>query len=358
MNIFILLMDDNTNDGSASILRQIIGYYISHNSIVHIVFLKEKKYGYFDEIACDNLKLYYGGGIIKFFSNIKSVCNITFDYSFSSVVIFTGFVGLLKRLGILQIKTMVGRESTLIFSRFNGLKLLWYKICYHLGYKAANVVVCQSDIMKKQLIEHLPWLENKAMVVVIPNPVNMVRMNERAKEFIDTSYYSPYVVAAGRFIEEKAYDILLDSFAIILSSYPQMKLVILGDGDLRTQIEHQIETLGIKNKVYLAGYVSNVFPWFKNASLCVVPSRIEGFPNVLLQMMSQNERVVSTLCAGGIDNIKGLITCQINNPNALAKAMDECLRSDTKGKRELFNNELKSRSIENFIKIVEKLKLN
>ncbi len=356
MNIFFLFMDDNTNGGAASILRQIIEYYISHNSIVHIVFLKEKKYGHFDEIACDNLKLYYGGDIIKFLSNIKSLRNITFDYSFNSVVNFTALVGILKRLGILHIKTMVGRESTLIFSRFNGLKLLQYKLFYHLGYKAADVIVCQSDIMKKQLVEHLPWLEKNANVIIIPNPVNMVRMNEKAKELIDTSCHSPYVVAAGRMISEKAYDVLLDSFTKIIPSYPQMRLVILGDGELRSQIENQIETLGIKNRVYLAGYVSNVFPWFKNASLCVVSSRMEGFPNVLLQMISQNDRVVSTLCAGGIEKIKGLITCPINDSNALAKAMDECLSNDTKGKRDLFDNELKSRSIESFIKKVENSK--
>lgn len=356
MNIFFLFMDDNTNEGAASILRQIIEYYLSHNSTVHIVFLKEKKYGYFDEIACDNLMLYYGGDIIKFLSNIKSLRNIIFDYSFNSVVNFTALVGILKRLGVLHIKTMVGRESTLIFSRFHGLKLLQYKLFYHLGYKAADVIVCQSDIMKKQLVEHLPWLEKNANVIIIPNPVNMVRMNEKAKELIDSSGHSPYVVAAGRMISEKAYDVLLDSFSKILPSYPQMRLVILGDGELRSQIENQIETLGIKNRVYLAGYVSNVFPWFKNASLCVVSSRMEGFPNVLLQMISQNDRVVSTLCAGGIEKIKGLITCPINDSNALAKAMDECLRGDTKGKRELFDNELKSRSIESFIKKVENSK--
>lgn len=358
MNILFLFKDDNTNGGASSILRQILEYYLSHNSTVHIVFLKDKKYGHLDDLACKNLKLYYGGGLIKFYNNIKSIHNITFDYSFNSVVKFTGLVGLLKRLGILHIRTMVGRESTSVFLRFCGFRLYYYKIWYRLGYKAADVIICQSDIMKKQLVEHLPWIERTARVVVIPNPVNIKMMNERAKEIINISKYNPYIITAGRIIPEKAYDVLLDSFAIISSSYPNLKLVILGDGRLRPQIEKQIETLGLREKVYLMGQVPNVYPWFKNASLCVVSSRLEGFPNVLLQMMSQNVRVVSTLCAGGIERISGLFTCQINDPGALAKAISSCLTSDVQGKRELFDKELKSRSIEGFIRIVENQKTN
>lgn len=317
---------------------------------------RKKKYGHFEEISCDNLKLYYSKNLIDFIGNIWKVHRLSFDYSYNSVVKFTGFVGVLKRLRILHIKTMVGRESTSVFLRFKGLKLLYYRMWYMLGYKAVNVLICQSDIMKEQIIKNIPWIEKTARVVVIPNPVNLKRMNEMSMAVLDTSLYTPYIVTAGRMIPEKAYDVLLDAFSVVIKEYPTLSLVILGDGVLRPQIENQIERLRIKDKVILAGQVSNVYPWFKQAKLCVVSSRMEGFPNVLLQMMSQNEKVVSTLCAGGIERINGLYTCPINDPMALSYSMHECLGSDTRGRRLIFDEELNNRSIDNFIRIVEQFK--
>lgn len=356
MEILFVFNEDNTNGGASSILRQVIDYYIAQNSVVHIVFRKNKKYGHFDDICCENLKLYYSKDLLHFIKNIWKVHKISFDYSFNSVVKFTGFVGVLKRLRLLHIKTMVGRESTSVFLRFKGLRLLYYKMWYQFGYKAVNVLICQSNIMKEQLIKNIPWIEKTARVVVIPNPVNLEKMNEMSMAVIDTSLYTPYIVTAGRMIPEKAYDVLLDAFSEINKEYSSLSLVILGDGMLRPQIENQIERLKIKDKVILAGQVSNVYPWFKQAKLCIVSSRMEGFPNVLLQMMSQNEKVVSTLCAGGIEKINGLFTCPINDSRALSHSILECLESDTMGRRSLFDEELNNRSIEKFIRIVEQSK--
>jgi hypothetical protein len=77
--------------------------------------------------------------------------------------------------------------------------------------------------------------------------------------------------------------------------------------------------------------------------------RIEGFSNVLLQEMSQNKKVVSTLCAGDIDKIDGLFTCRPNDEQDLLRAMRQCLEADTAGNRVLFDKELQGRSIDGFI---------
>ena len=61
------------------------------------------------------------------------------------------------------------------------------------------------------------------------------------------------------------------------------------------------------------------------AKVCIVSSLVEGFPNVLLQMMSQNEKdSINHLC-GGIENINGLFTCSPNNIDALAQKINEAL---------------------------------
>ena len=353
MNVLFVFLNDNTNGGAVSIMRQIAEYYLANGADVHMLFLTKKQYGHWDNVDNMHLHLYYSSSKCEVLKHIRYLHLIEFDYSFSSVVKFTGLIGILRRLGVFRIKRMVARESTSIFNRFSGLKLFKYKLYYKFGYKAVSILICQTSIMREQLLKNLPWLEKYAKVIVIPNPVNIQKMNEKAKEEIDVIRYKPYIVTAGRFIPEKAYDVLLDSFAKVVQRKPKMKLVFLGDGNLRSQIEAQIERLNLNKNVELVGQVDNVYPWFKMAKLCVVSSRLEGFPNVLLQMMSQNDKVVSTLCAGDIDRIDGLVTCQTEDADALATAMLQCMDDEAGNRRELFDKELQRRSIENFIYKVE-----
>ena len=116
---------------------------------------------------------------------------------------------------------------------------------------------------------------------------------------------------------------------------------------------NQIETLGLQNRVILYGFAKNVYPIFKKAKLCVVSSRIEGFPNVLLQMMSQNNAIVSTLCAGEIANIKGIFTCENNDVASLKDAMEKGLNNN-KNNQLIFKDYLKSRSIDKFVNSILK----
>ena len=105
------------------------------------------------------------------------------------------------------------------------------------------------------------------------------------------------------------------------------------------------------------GRVSNVLAYFNLAKVCVVSSRVEGFPNVLLEMMSQNTNVVSTKCAGGIDELEGVFVVEVNDVSGLVEHLKIILDSDTSHNRVLFDKELKSRNIENFINKIE-LSLN
>ena len=354
MNILLFVIQDTYTGGAEGILHQVSEHYIKDGHQIYVLFYLPKAYGHWEKPQCRNLHLLYGGGFRKLISNIKSLRKIEFDYSYSSLVDLTGLLGTLRRFHILHINKMVGRESTSIFDRFTGVGLWRKKIMYRLGYPAVDVLICQTFYMKERLLQHLPWIERRTRVVVIPNPVDMYTMMVKGNEDIDTTIDYPYIVTAGRFILEKGYDILIDSFAKIKNKHPELHLVILGDGDLRDSYNAQVSKYGLMNCVHMPGFSKNVYPWFRKARLCVISSRVEGFPNVLLQMMSQNTNVVSTLCAGDVDKIKGLQTCQPNSVEALADAMEKALCDITvEVNRQLFDEELRRRSINSYINIVE-----
>lgn len=354
MNILFLVIEDTFTGGAEGVLHQLSEYCLSRGDQVYVLFYMPKKYGHWEQPENSRLHIYYGGGAKKLFLNIKALRKIHFDYSYSSLVDLTGIIGIFKRLHILHINKMVGRESTSIFDRFTGIGLWRKKMMYRLGYPAVDVLICQTSYMKEQLLQHLPWIERYSNVVVIPNPVDMNTMMVKGNEKIDTAIDYTYIVTAGRFILEKGYDILIDSFAKIENKHPELHLVLLGDGDLRGSYEARVAKYGLMDRIHMPGFKKNIYPWFKKARLCVISSRVEGFPNVLLQMMSQNTYVVSTLCAGDIDKIKGLQTCPPKSVEALADAMEQALsETNIETKRQLFDEELRSRSIENYVKIVE-----
>ena len=356
MNILLLVIQDSFVGGAENVLHQISDFYIKKGHEVYVLFCLPRKYGHWENENYSNLHLLYGGGIGMMLSKILSLRKVKFDYSYSSLVDLTGILGILRRLHILHINKMIGRESTSIFDRFKGFSLFRKKLMYRLGYPAVDALICQTTYMKERLLANLPWIENKSKVIVVPNPVNLESMSLKGKDSLDVTAHHPYIVTAGRFIPEKGYDVLINAFALIKKAHPELQLIILGDGSLRASLEKQVSQLGLKDSVCMPGFSDNVYPWFREAQLCVISSRVEGFPNVLLQMMAQNNRVVSTLCAGDIDNIEGLHTCRADSVYSLAQAMEDALsQTDTDKNRALFDKELQSRSVEKFIKAVEKL---
>ncbi len=289
------------------------------------------------------IKTYYCNG--SFIEFLKFCRNLSVQQVFSTHLMINSFLGILRTLKILKVEKLVCRESTSVFGRYNGMKLLKYKIAYWLGYRNIDLLITQSDMMKDVLLQNVPYLNNRTEVQTIPNLFVFPEV-ELVNEKVEIP--SDSLVLAGRLIPEKGFDIMIDVFSELLKEFPQMNLVILGEGEQRQRLEQQITELQLNDKVHLLGFVKNVYPYFRQAKVCVVSSRKEGFPNVLLQMMSQNERVVSTLCAGGIDKIKDVEICQPNDKQDLYNAIKRTIQKPLQSERFNFDRELQSRSVESF----------
>jgi glycosyltransferase involved in cell wall biosynthesis len=259
-------------------------------------------------------------------------------------------------MGVLKFNYFIGRESTSVFKRYSGIHLMMLRLCYFMGYRSVDMLICQTDFMKEQLVEGIPGIASGLNIQVLHNPINLEGINNQATAENIGSTTSRYIVSAGRLIPEKGYDLLIKAYADILPEFPDTKLLILGEGNERAVLQSLVEQLGITDRVMMPGRVNNVYPYFKGAELCVVSSRVEGFPNVLLQMMSQNNNVVSTTCAGGIDKIPALSTCVPGDAVLLAQLMGNALGSDDalkadRGKQ--FQAYLEENSLSNFMKKID-----
>ena len=351
--ILIVLPTDNLG-GAEKVLKMIARHYVN-NANVSVFFLQKRSTRRWDNLLINkNITLDYGKSKSSALGLISLIFFVLkcrkYHYIFSSQTIINGFIGLLIKLRLIQTKFFIARESTTVFNRFSGIKLFRYRLIYYLGYRYIDLLICQTELMKDQFMKNLPFISKKINIKTIPNPINIEKTLQTNTDLI---FNEDYIVAAGRLIEEKGFDILIDAFNLLQNDYSNLKLVILGEGPLRSHLERKIRNLNLADKVLLPGRVSNILAYFNLAKVCVVSSRVEGFPNVLLEMMSQNTKVVSTKCAGGIDELEGVFVVEVNDIIRLVEHLKDILESDTSHNRVLFDKELKSRSINEFMNKIE-----
>lgn len=136
------------------------------------------------------------------------------------------------------------------------------------------------------------------------------------------------IVAAGRLEPVKGFDIAIAAFAAL--GDPQARLVILGEGPMRAQLEQLAIDLGVADRVELPGYVSCIRPWLDTARMFLLSSRYEGYPAVLVEAIAAGRPVVATRCTPAVEDLlEGTgfgRSAPINDPQALASAMAAMLR--------------------------------
>lgn len=273
-----------------------------------------------------------------------------YDKIFSSHVKVSLILGAFLRFKIIRKTRFVVRESYSSFQPVGGLKLKVFKALYHWGYKKTDLVICQTNEMKQQFDENVQRYSNRSVVIKNPIDFKLIKNNKKEVEDLEWLKNNKYIVSAGRLVDLKGYDLLINAFSLIYKKHQNLKLIILGDGEKREELERLINRLGLQEQISLKGFVHNVYPYFFNADLCVVSSRKEGFPNVLLQMMSQNRKVISTKCADGITEIPGVDCCDATIESLVEVISNSINREGYPN----FEEYLKKQSIENFIEKVEK----
>jgi glycosyltransferase involved in cell wall biosynthesis len=111
------------------------------------------------------------------------------------------------------------------------------------------------------------------------------------------------LASVGRFVPIKNLDLLLRTFAGLVSQRPQpaIRLVLVGDGELRGSLEDSARRLGIADKVIFAGVQEDCLPLYREFDLLAITSNNEGTPLAMIEALSQGCAVVSTEVGGVVD---------------------------------------------------------
>lgn len=242
---------------------------------------------------------------------------------------------LARKLSKARIRLVVS-ERGLISGEYAIAKGIAARVNYRLIrwlYPGADGICAVSQAASKDLatFARLPLQR----VQTLYNPFDLSRIAQLAVEPLDHPWFKPgqppVLLAIGRLNEAKDFPVLIRAFAQ-LHQYRPARLVILGEGELRPQLENLLLQLNLgPDAVQLPGFVSNPYAWLARCSLFVLSSRREGLPGALIEAMACGTPVVSTNCLSGPDEILeggrwGRLV-PVGDVQALAQAMDKVLNT-------------------------------
>jgi glycosyltransferase involved in cell wall biosynthesis len=134
----------------------------------------------------------------------------------------------------------------------------------------------------------------------------------------------PKILGLGRLHWQKGFDVLLRALAIIRKER-NWSLVLAGDGPERDSLRALAAELSIRGSVAFVGPVEDPYPLYAWSDLVVVPSRYEGFPNVLLEALACGKPVVATDCRTGPREVTAMgqhgVLVPVDDATSLARAI-------------------------------------
>ncbi len=158
-------------------------------------------------------------------------------------------------------------------------------------FKKSDKVICVSQKSKESFVEYTGCSDN---VCVCYNPLNSDRIKEMAKENIEIPFDGNYICAIGRLSPEKGFVRLIKIFSELVAEGISENLVIVGEGPDREGIEAAIEKYNVKDRVFLAGYQSNPYPYIKNSNFVVCSSFTEGLPVIAMEALALEKPIVAS----------------------------------------------------------------
>ena len=139
----------------------------------------------------------------------------------------------------------------------------------------------------------------------------------------------PLLLVAARLEPQKGHSVLLCAMSLLKREFPDVRLVMLGEGSLRAELERQMRELGLGSSVHMPGHSPDIRDWMAAADVCVLPSFAEGLPLFAIECLAAGRPMVATAVDGTpeivVDGKTGLIVPP-GNAAALAEAVARLLR--------------------------------
>ena len=255
-------------------------------------------------------------------SNFKRIVNLRKAIQSTQPDLVISF---LRLTNVITILALLGVNYPVVVTEHNNARIFSYgkfwETLRRLTYPWSSIVVSVSKGVDKALE---PLSKHKRAVIY--NPI-IIQENEAKSDQLPTTAdpTKNWIVSMGRLKKQKGFDLLLPAFHKVSQQYPDWQLLILGQGELREQLENMRDNLGLSSQVIFTGSLRNPFKILRQAKIFVMASRNEGFPMAHGEALACGLPVIATDCPSGPremirHNIDGLLVPN-QDISALATAM-------------------------------------
>ena len=311
--------------------------------------------------------------LFKFFNYIfkyKNFCNENkLDYSISFLT---------KPNLISIISKLFGNRSKIIITE-HSLPSFWYakknlksflaKLLIKNLYNFSDLIIAVSNGVKNDLVS---LGINEEKIKIIPNCIDLREIEKKKLNKVDNIKFDKFTfITIGRIDKEKNHKLLIKAMKLLPK---ETKLIIIGDGELKSELQELINNLHLENRISLVGTINNPYKYLYNSNAFVLSSNHESFSIVLLEALACELPVISTDCISGpreilapdtdftkqtkeIELAKYGILTPVGDEQKLAKAMKIIYENDKL--REKYSKKAKNRAkdfgVEKIIKEWEKI---
>ena len=211
-------------------------------------------------------------------------------------------------------------------------------------------IICPSNELKDYLLQNKVFEENKMIVIQDPHllikKINDLQNEEILDDFFDGK---KVLISIGRLTKQKNYPFLINNFNKLASKYDDIKLLIIGSGEMKITIEQLIRKLDIQNKIRIIDHKKNIYNYLKKSKYYISTSVWEGSSLAMIDAAYIGIPILCSNCPSGRkefigNNERGFLYNEGNNADFLNN-FTEMYKMDSKSiKKKLINAKNASRN--------------
>lgn len=309
-----------TGGGSEKVMAILASYYAEHGIDTGMLLLKdeERVYPISDKVKITECYCPRNGNrLLWHFKRISSIRKAIRESGADTVISFMWDVNMNVVLACMGLgkKVIISERA----DPHNSTRFKAHNFAIKWILPWADKIVFQTPMAKETYTRR-----SRKKGVIIPNPI--VIKEDNVDE--NNAPCKKEIISAGRLMEQKNFEMLIQAFAIFSKEHPDYKLTIYGDGPLRGKLEDQITGLGLEDKVSLPGFVSDLNDRMKQVKIYASSSDYEGISNAMLEALAAGLPSVCTDCpVGGAamaieDHVSGILV-KVGDAEGMAKAFAE-----------------------------------
>ena len=215
-----------------------------------------------------------------------------------------------------------------IFGNVRFTRSIWERFLLRRTFRRADRVIAVSSLVERSLVAEFGVQRERIATIGNCLSVRSIAMQSCAKPEFEVPD-GQFLIFVGRLSADKRVDLLIQAYAGLLKDVPDLRLLILGEGNMRAKLEGLVARLGLDGRVLMPGATANPYPFLKAARALVLCSEAEGFGNVVLEAITCGTPCV---CTGNIgvavdfpEDGKWIAVVREDGVDALREGIRRCL---------------------------------